>query len=334
MLRVLSLVFLFIIRLRFPSNKSIANIFRKRYNNNIVKELRKFEKLDYKIRKNETDLEFLNSCIENDVTPKFLSFKLPNNNLRNSITYKECQLQLLNQEIKDKKTIISRQKKEFDKIKKGIKVEISYLDFAHVCCLFLVQNDKKLTKVKDVHMKKLINLGVHDTKRNKLHNPEDVIFNFSSYKLSDSEKSLLAKGLNFAIPPKKLNYADYLAPFELLYRNVKTLDIDSNILERVKVDLKKASFTSLDTYDFSSELNLSIDEMKTLKDISSRDDLVIQKSDKGNSVVILNKCDYNLRMKELLSEKEKFVELDIRPGKELNVLLQQEDRLVNFLKNI
>ena len=54
--RVLSLVFLFIVRLRFPSEKSVAGVICKRYNDNIVKQIRKFEKLDYKIRKNEAEL--------------------------------------------------------------------------------------------------------------------------------------------------------------------------------------------------------------------------------------------------------------------------------------
>ena len=73
--RLLSLVFLFIVRFRFPSEKYVAEVIRKRYNNNIVKQIRKFEKLDYKIRKNEVDLELLTSCQHNQLTPKFLNFK-------------------------------------------------------------------------------------------------------------------------------------------------------------------------------------------------------------------------------------------------------------------
>ena len=45
-IRVLSLVFLFIVRLRFPSDKSIANVIRSRYNDEIVKQIRRFEKLE------------------------------------------------------------------------------------------------------------------------------------------------------------------------------------------------------------------------------------------------------------------------------------------------
>ena len=45
-IRVLSLVFLFIVRLRFPLDKSIASVIRSRYNDEIVKQIRRFEKLE------------------------------------------------------------------------------------------------------------------------------------------------------------------------------------------------------------------------------------------------------------------------------------------------
>ena len=66
-------------------------------------------------------------------------------------------------------------------------------------------------------------------------NPDKIIVNDSS----DIEKTVLAKGLNFALPPKKLNYADYLTPYELLFRDIKKLSVNDSILERVKADRKK-----------------------------------------------------------------------------------------------
>ena len=47
--------------------------------------------------------------------------------------------------------------------------------------------------------------------------PNKVISNFSSYVLTEDEKSLLCKELRFCIPPKKIGYADFLTQFELLY---------------------------------------------------------------------------------------------------------------------
>ena len=66
------------------------------------------------------------------------------------------------------------------------------------------------------------------------HNPDKIIINHLSYQLSHIEKTVLAKGLNFALPPKKLNYVDYLTPYELLSRDIKELSVDDSILERVK----------------------------------------------------------------------------------------------------
>ena len=85
---------------------------------------------------------------------------------------------------------------------------------------------------------------------------------------------------------------------------------------------------------FKDELNITPDKLKALKDLSSRQDIIIQKADKGNSVVILNKSEYIKRMTEMLSDIDKFKKLNVKPGNELNLLLKQEEKLVSFLKGI
>ena len=298
--KVLTLVFLFLIRLRFPSKKSIAEIIRKRYGSDTVKQLRRFEKLDYKVRKNQGDLEFLKLCQENGLTPKFLNFKLANRNLRYSNSYKQCQSLLLKEEIKSKVSTLARQKKEFHKVKAAIQSKVSIFDFAHVSCLFLVGNDSKLSKVREVHNKKLHNLGLEN--RYECHDPDKVIFNYSSYKLSDLEKRLLAKGLNYALPPIKLNYGDYMTPSELFYREIRKLPIEDHELEKLKTEIKKEAYSSFDNYNFWNELNINKEEYLALKGLSSNKNIILQKADKGNSVVLVNKADYIKRMKEFLSD--------------------------------
>ena len=166
------------------------------------------------------------------------------------------------------------------------------------------------------------------------HNPDKIIINRSPYQLSDIEKTVLAKGLNLALPLKKINFADYLTPYELLYRDIMELFADYNILEIVKIDMKEIWFSSFENFKFKDELNIIPDELKALKDLSSRKDIIIQKADKGNSVVILNKSDYIKRMTEMLLDIDKFKKLNVKPGKELNLLLKHEDKLVSFLKGI
>ena len=62
MLRVISIVFLLLVQLRFPSNLSTIQVIRNRYGNDTVKLVRQFEKLNYKHRKILLDLNFLENC--------------------------------------------------------------------------------------------------------------------------------------------------------------------------------------------------------------------------------------------------------------------------------
>ena len=120
------------------------------------------------------------------------------------------------------------------------------------------------------------------------HDPEKVISNFSSHLLSDSEKCLLCKGLRFALPPKKIDYADFLLQFELLYRDTLQFNLPSQKRDLLKNKLKDICFSTLNSYNFDKvNTNLTESESKALKELIRRKDLVIQKADKGNTVKII-----------------------------------------------
>ena len=72
-LRIATLVFLFIARIRFPASYSLRGVLRKRYGRDLVKEVRTLEKLDFKHQKAIFDLDFLISCRKNS----FLYFMFP-----------------------------------------------------------------------------------------------------------------------------------------------------------------------------------------------------------------------------------------------------------------
>ena len=104
MLKVISLVLLFMILIRFPADKSTAYILRSRYGNTLVKEVRKFEKkIDYKLRKCMLNIVFLEACLENKIVPQFLNFCVSNLHLKTSRAYHSCQMKLLRDEISVKK---------------------------------------------------------------------------------------------------------------------------------------------------------------------------------------------------------------------------------------
>ena len=77
-LRICSLVFLFLARLRFPSSKSVPKVIKDRFGESVLTLVRKFERADLRCRKAELDLSFVKYCFENSLTPKFLRFKVSN----------------------------------------------------------------------------------------------------------------------------------------------------------------------------------------------------------------------------------------------------------------
>ena len=66
---------------------------------------------------------------------------------------------------------------------------------------------------------------------------------------------------------------------------------------------------SFKKYNFYKELNLSRHEYNTLENLLSLKNIIIKNSDKGNSVVFINRDDYINKMKTLISDPAKFQKL-------------------------
>ena len=82
------------------------------------------------------------------------------------------------------------------------------------------------------------------------------------------------------------------------------------------------------------EENLSKKELESLKNLSKNPNIVIQKSDKGNSVVILNKKVYLEKMKEMLNKNDQFLKLSIQEEKHYNFLINLEKKIREPLKEL
>ena len=142
------------------------------------------------------------------------------------------------------------------------------IDFTQVSTLFFGINDKILKSKSSVQQKKFYKLLQESKTEN---DPEKVIFNFSKYVLSDIEKKLLAKGLNFCLPPKQLKYADYLVHFELFYRDIRNLEILSNKdLDFVKTKTKETVLSSFRQCNKIPQQNLSKEELAALTNLSKK----------------------------------------------------------------
>ena len=115
-------------------------------------------------------------------------------------------------------------------------------------------------------LKNLIPNFTWDLVATSSHDPEKVIFNFSSYKLSSSDKDL-PKGLRFAIPPKQIDYSNFMTEFELLYRSTLDLSMTTEEKDRLKTKLKDITLSSFKLFSDNCkyENNPSAEEINSLK---------------------------------------------------------------------
>ena len=96
-----------------------------------------------------------------------------------------------------------------------------------------------------------------------------------------------------ALPPKTLEYAYYLLHFELLYRDMHNSDITNEKKEVLKTRIKDCAFSTFNSYNENDvPSNLTPAKVAILKSLSKNKSLIIQKSDKGNSLAIIDKSDY------------------------------------------
>ena len=71
---------------------------------------------------------------------------------------------------------------------------------------------------------------------------------------------------------------------------------------------------------------------QALRHLSKNKNIVIQRADKGNTIVILDKISYISAIEEILDDYTKLSNLDIPAGKEINYITNLEKRISSDLK--
>ena len=223
MIYVVSLVLLFLLRIRFPRNQPIVHIIHRRHGVQAVKCFRALEKTITRANKLARDINYLRACLCYEVVPKFLRIKLYRRTLERSPNCKAWQMNLLKKEIQRQDRELSRKSVELSRIKAQFAGIVGSLDSS---CVNLWLNNKQdlINRNTDrIHSRKLQRLGISPISQ-KL-DVDKVIFNHSDYNLSNAEKRILLLGMDFGLPITKLYYHKYFLDFEKLYQALEKFPI-------------------------------------------------------------------------------------------------------------
>ena len=200
---------LFLLKLKWPKNKSFYDSVYERYGQETLKTVRGYEKDLSRYNKVSLDIGFLQRCKLFHIFPKFLNFKLSRSEYQDTRACRRFKEELLSFELK--KSIDRRKLMESYKFARAsLQATLSPLDFAHVCCTIESKASKHKDRISFKLDKKFNNLKMKKFGIPQLSNlsNDDIIFNYSHRVLTEAEKNVLARGLRFCLPPKEVDTYD------------------------------------------------------------------------------------------------------------------------------
>ena len=101
-----------------------------------------------------------------------------------------------------------------------------------------------------------------------------------------------------------------------------------------KARTKEAALSSYRTYYSNVPQNLPINAFVALQNLSKNKDLIFQKSDNDNSVVIGDRQDYRKKMNNVLSDQKKITTVNLKDVTLLNFAVSQEKHVDKVFKKL
>ena len=149
------------------------------------------------------------------------------------------------------------------------------------------------------------------------------VVNLSSKELTQPQTSVLAKGLNYALPPKQIPIPEIVACTEDALRRAK---IPPEASDRTRTQiigiLSQAKPTSS---------NLSPSESKALKELRNETSLIIVPADKGRATVVMDRTAYDAKVTDMLSDSSTYKPVTKDPTASLQ--RQMNARLLSLRKS-
>ena len=246
---------------------------------------------------------FLKHCNKLGLIPKGVSLKSP---IQSSIIAKILK-KASHQIVKEMKNI---QYSKLKKIEEAIQINGKFVtrtcpSYKRSILRFMDDSyTRKFDEIKKTQIKKLQQM----TKKTmeQLTNPGDniphlpqFIKNISSKQLTTTEENILSLGMNYAIPKKsrvKENIETIMQVDRGLERAEELTDEEKNNIRR-----EVANVLSNHPWHIDEQQKFHL-VIKTIRDLQSYKNIMIVKADKGNTTVIMNVDDYDVKINSMLEQ--------------------------------
>ncbi|CAF1614524.1 unnamed protein product [Adineta ricciae] len=288
---------------------------------------------------------YIRTCRNENLVPTFVQFRVAIPRLANSKTIRQCQDNILRDELQFKREFLRQAAKHLARLDQALKEAVPHIIYVRLKSISTELVNKKLIIMQNKHKNKL------DYLRAKYfaYVPErqtqlDPVKNLSDYILSEDEHDALVNGLNHVYAPEKFNQPQFVCDMEYFYsrllnfktpyRHYESKPAHLNISHKLTpTELNTASEIRQAANSFQKAAQTELKHFgkvnrKTftaLRSLARNKSIVISRPDKGRGVVIMDRADYLRKMNVILSDRSSFKMIDNDPT------LENETNLINML---
>ena len=297
-------VALFVAIYKFSPTSNLFKYFRERYDQPLIQVLNRILSLRGKRARTKEGIIFLQNCLNHRVTPSHIKDRVRKAKPKDPYGIERV---FIRDEIEKKRDFLQVVVEECNLKFPAACKQLSFLDKIRFCKLLIITQERLITKTKEKYASTLQYLLESQHGVGVLRH--STIVNLTGFELSDMQKDVLCRGLNYGIPPR-ISKEEIEAEFELCWQQLEELPA-YGIEERKECQAAMAHLAQrygnerIDMTGFP----LSKEELKTIKELRQNPDIVITRPDKGNGVVLLKTEDYLEKMGAILSDETKFVKL-------------------------
>ena len=304
-----------------PEQGNIHAVILRQHGREVLKEIRKTEKLQQKRARWNNHRHFNLRCYNNNVAPTSIQIKSPVKGIKADKIIRKAERQLLQERIRQCEYTLKKINDDLQKKQEWINSKTEPELSNRITDALTHAHETEFERCKQRHRTKFEKLMVRnnsDILGNKTNiDTSKWVVNLADKTLTNAQTQVLKKGLNFCVTPERIPVKEIIASTESACQQIKNKTVVNSLRTEVTKALKNAK---------PPKSNLSKDERIALKELSKDNNIVIVPADKGRSTVVMNKSDYNTKMNKLLEDRTTYLPLKKDPTKTI------KNQLVDLLK--
>ena len=275
-----------------------------------LKRFRKLENIIVKSARWDNHRVFNVRCVHSNVTPTSLKLTTTVKGRKAQDIIRNAEKSLLRERINQCVFTIHQLNSERENLERfvydNLEPEVAAKARQTLAGIYQKVSEKCKTRQRCKYEKLVSKQGTEDERvaEERRKTQERWVINRSNRSLNEAETKVLSRGLKFSVTPSHIPTKEIITSTEEACDSIKDYKVAYSLRGEVVRLVKAAN---------PPKPNISKAEKLALKELKSDESILVLPADKGCATVILNKDEYNTKMRELISDSNTYAPLKKDP---------------------